>query len=607
MVSTAAAVTPKWLVPAKNQVRRHPILLGILPLALGILIAAPLALLVLNSFNVATLGTTATYGLGNWYVAFSDSSTIGALWNSLSLALVRTAISIPLALVLTWLIARTDLPGRSLLELLAWLSIFTPVLPLTMGWILLLDPKFGLVNTIMAAVPFLHGHTFNVYGFWGITWSYLASNAIAYKVVLLLPAFRRVSASVEDAARVCGASLLTATVRITLPLLAPAILLITVISLIFSFEGFEVELLLGEPVRFFVYSTRIYDLVTNQPPHVGEASAMSFIFMVWLLGLAFLYQRFLRSRTYTTVTGQGYVSRVIPLGIWRWPATICSFGLFAVGLGAPFTLLVLGSLMRLYGFFDIPNPFTLANWQDLFNDPAFLSGVRNSLVISTTTALTVVILYSILAYAIVRRRTRALRITDRLVWAPWAMPGVLMSLGLMWLYLATPLRSVLYGSLIGLIVAFVIRGSPLSTQFFKTTILQIGPELEEAGRVCGASWSYMYRHILLRLLAPTAITVALLTFLSSIYDISTPVLLYSGSSRPLSLLMLEYSFSGSRVRGDAIGVLITVFVVCLLSISRSFGYRLLARPTLSGMSRELKWRAIPAYPGLMAPLKERCL
>jgi iron(III) transport system permease protein len=166
-----------------------------------------------------------------------------------------------------------------------------------------------------------------------------------------------------------------------------------------------------------------------------------------------------------------------------------------------------------------------------------------------------------------------LRAVDVMVWAPWAVPGVLASLALLWLFLGTPLRSVLYGSVFGIALAFVFRASPIATQTFRTTLMQIGPEVEEAARTCGASWFRMYWRVALPLLAPAAVTVGLLTFLSSLYEISTPVLLYSPPSRPLSILMLEYGFSGARERASAVGVLITFMVLAVLIGSRAFGFR----------------------------------
>jgi iron(III) transport system permease protein len=393
-------------------------------------------------------------------------------------------------------------------------------------------------------------------------------------VVLLTPAFRRINAATEQAARVCGATARQTIFRITLPLLAPAVLLITVISLVLSFESFEVELLLGQPVHLYVYSTRIYDLVNNQPSNVGEATAMAVIFLVWLLALTFVYRRAIGGRSYTTVTGREYASRPTRLRRWRWPALAACVLLFCISLAAPLVLLVVGSMMRLYGFFAVQNAYTLAHWQELFRDPAFLSGLRNSVVMAGLASVAAMLVYSMLAYALVRYRSSTLRVVDGLVWAPWAVPGVLLSLSLLWLFLATPLRTVLYGSVVGLAVAFVIRAAPLSTSLFKTSLLQIGPEVEEAARTCGAAWLRMYWRIVLPLLAPAAVTVGLITFLSAVYDISTPVLLYNADSRPLSILMLEYSFAGARERGAAIGVLLTCGVLLILLVARRLGYSL---------------------------------
>jgi iron(III) transport system permease protein len=544
-----------------------------LPLIAGIILVLPLAMLLVNSVNVAAAGQPFQYGLGNWQAAFSDPSAIGALWNSLALSVTRTAISLPIALVLTWLIARTDMPGRNVIEVLAWLSIFVPVLPLAFGWVLLLDPKFGLLNMLISSLVGRQVSVFNIYGFWGITWVHLASTAVAYKVVLLTPAFRRINAAIEQSARVCGATARQTILRITLPLLAPAVLLVTTISLIVSFEAFEVELLLGQPIHLYVYSTRIYDLVNNAPSNVGEATAMAVIFLVWLVALTWVYRRALGGRNYTTVTGREYATRPARLGRWRWPALVLCIVYFLVALAAPLTLLVIGSVMRLYGFFNVPNTYTLAHWQELFADPAFFSGVRNSLIIAAAAGVATMLVYSMLAYTLIRYRSPVLRLVDGLVWAPWAVPGVLMSLALLWLFLATPARSVLYGSVVGLAVAFVFRAAPLSSQFFKTALMQLGRDVEEAARTCGAGWLRMYWKIVVPMLAPTAVTVGLITFLTAVYDISTPVLLYNASSRPLSILMLEYSFAGARERSAAIGVVLTVVVLCVLLGSRFFGYR----------------------------------
>src|SRR5438552_3716293 len=125
----------------------------------------------------------------------------------------------------------------------------------------------------------------------------------------------------------------------------------TAISLVLSVESFEVELLLGAPVHLYVYSTRIYDLVNNQPSNVGEATAMAVVFLVWLLLLTWLYRRAIGGRSYTTVTGRDYASRPILLGRWGWVALGMCLTYFILAIAAPLAMLVAGSFMRLYGFF----------------------------------------------------------------------------------------------------------------------------------------------------------------------------------------------------------------------------------------------------------------
>jgi iron(III) transport system permease protein len=545
-----------------------------LPVLIGVIVALPLLLMLANSFNIASPGQPPAYSLRDWIQAFSDSTSMRSLLYTVSLGVTRIVIALPVAFTLAWLIGRTDMPGRGVVELACWMGIFLPVLPMTFGWIILMDPQFGLVNTTLRHLPFVHGSVFNVYGFWGIVWVHLASTTIYIQTILMLPALRRVGASLEEAARVSGASQLWTVIKITMPILTPAVLGVGLLSFVRSLESFEVELVLGKPAGISVYSTRIYDLAHDQPPRYGEATALGFLFLVVMMALAIFYQRAISGRSYTTVTGKSYSAAPARLGRLRWVATAACFAFLAAALVAPLCFLITGSFMRRYGFFNLANPFTTAHWHDLFADSVFMSSVRNSLVIAACTAVLVMIVYSLVAYRLVRWKSRLTRIADVLLWVPWAVPGILMSLGLLWLFLGTPLRVALYGTVFGIVVAMVIKESPLSTLFFKAGLLQIGSELEESARVGGASWLKTYGRILLPLLAPTAITVGLLSFLSAIRDISTTVLLYSPRSRPLSILMLEYSFAGEMERGAAIGVLVTAFVLLVTIGARAAGFRL---------------------------------
>jgi iron(III) transport system permease protein len=542
-----------------------------LALAMGL----PLLFLLTGSFHLAAPGQPGRFGIANWTQAFSDPGTTGALWMSFLLSVTRLIPAMILSVTFAWLIARTDMPGGKFLESVCWIAYFVPDFPLVLAWILLLDPNFGLLNTLARSLPFIDGAVFNPYSFWGIVWVHTSTGGIWFKVMLLAPLFRRLGANLEEAARVAGANTRQMLRRVTLPVMAPMILAVSVLSFIRGLQSFNTELLLGTPAGIYVYSTKIYDYLQREPRAYGEATALGSVFLVVLAVLLYFYWRYLRGeRKFTVVTGQGYSTLKVKLGKWRYLALSGCLVYVAVMMFLPLIFLVVGSFMRRYGFFQLASPFTLSHWQNLFADPIFLLALKNSLIIAAATAVGGILLYSALAYLLVSRRAVAAPLLESFSWMPHILPGILLSLGLLWLFLATPLRFFLYGTVWGIALALILADSPVTTQAFKAGLLQLGPDLEESARVSGASWSYTYRRILLPLLAPIAAAVGLMNFGSALTSISTPVLLYSHESRPLAILLLEYSFTGELERAAALGLFITVIIGAMMIVGRKLGLKL---------------------------------
>src|ERR671923_1536091 len=562
------------LSPPVMRLRLRPIRIAEFSF-LVFLIAAmglPLIFLLTGSFNLAAPGKPAVYGFDNWQRAFTDPGTVSALWMSFSLSVVRLIPAMILSVVFAWLIARTDMPGGKWIESVCWIAYFVPDFPLVLAWILLLDPNFGFLNAVAKSLPFVDGAIFNPYSFWGIVWVHTSTGGIWFKVMLLVPVFRRLGATLEEAARVAGANTTTMLWRITLPVLSPMILAVSVLSFIRGLQSFNTELLLGTPSGIYVYSTKIYDFLHREPAAYGEATALGSVFLLVLGILLFVYWKLLSGkRKFTVVTGQGYSTARVKLGKWKYPALAGCISYLLVMMALPLAFLVLGSFMRRYGFFHINSPFTLAHWQNLFGDPIFLVSLKNSLIIATVTALGGILLYSTVAYLLVSRRMIAAPLLESFCWLPHILPGILLGLGVLWLFLSTSLRHVLYGTVWGIAFALILSDSPVTTQAFKAGFLQLGGDLEEAARVSGASWGYTYRRILLPLLAPIAAATGLMNFGNALTSISTPVLLYSHQSRPLSILLLEYSFTGELERGAALGLFITLIIGALMIVGRKFG------------------------------------
>ncbi len=533
MAGVAAAARPSRRIEAQSVFCTAVLAV----VALGVVY--PMLLVVLQSFQTALPGQAARYGLDGWRAALAEPALRASLLNTLSVTVARQLLSLPLAVLVAWLLARTDLPGGRWIEFAFWAAFFLPPLTVTLSWILLLDPEYGLVNTTLARLPFVGRGPFNIYSFWGIVWVHVITGSLTVKVILLTPAFRHMNATFEEASRVAGAGTLRTALRITVPVMAPVILSVLLLGTMVSLQTFEVEQVLGTPFRFFVFSTTIYDLLVTRVPRYDAATALAVLVLVAMLPLILVQQWLTRGRRYTTVTGQ-FRNTPLALGAWRWPALALALGLVAVVLGVPLVFALLGSFMKLFGFFHVAEPWTLDNWRTVLTDESFVSAVRNTLVLALGTAAAAVFLHSLIAYVIVRTRYAGRRLLDVFSWLPFAVPGVILGLALLWLFLGTPVLRPLYGTTALLIIAGLIAGMPLGVQIIKSGLMQLGGELEEASRVAGASWWITYRRIVLRLMLPTLVAVGMITFVGAARNIANVALLSTTANRPLAILQLDY-------------------------------------------------------------------
>jgi iron(III) transport system permease protein len=234
---------------------------------------------------------------------------------------------------------------------------------------------------------------------------------------------------------------------------------------------------------------------------------------------------------------------------------------------------VLGTFMKLFGFFHIPEPWTLDNWRTVLTDDLFASSLRNTLVLAVGTAGAAVFVHALIAYIAVRTRFAGRRLLDFVSWLPFTVPGVILGLALLWLFLGTPLLRPLYGTTTLLVVAGLIAGMPLGVQIIKSGLLQLGGELEEASRVAGASWWTTYHRIVLRLMAPTLVAVGMITFVGAARNIATVALLSTTANRPLAILQLDYIAQKKFEEAVVIACIIMVISLAGALVARVLGVR----------------------------------
>ena len=536
---------------------------------MGFYILYPLALILINSFNIATIGEPTRWGLGAWKEAFTEYGVREALWNTINLTLVRQAIVFPAGIFLAWILSRTNTPFSRGFEFLFWISFMLPSVATTYGWMLLLDPDYGLVNTWFDS--FLGVMPFDIYSFWGIIWVHTIGG-LDTKVMLLTPAFRRMDAAMEEASLLCGAGTLRTMFRVTLPVMTPILVVVLLLSLVRLFESFETELLLGTPWGFFVYSTMIVDLAKQDPPLTNQAAALGSIILVFLAVFIPLQRKIIGSRQYTTVTSH-FKPRLIDLRRWKY-LVAGGMGLICfLAVGVPILSTLGGSLMVRFGFFDLPQTWTLEYWRVAFSDPRLMLALKNTLIIAVVSAVVGPILFSLIAYIIVRTRLPGRSILDSICWLPSAVPGVLGGLGLLWMFLGTPFFRPLYGSLFLLIVASMMGGITLATQVLKANFIQLGKELEEASLTSGAGFWGTYFRIVLPLMAQTMVLIGVLKFLFAARTASSVILLATSETRTLALLALDQISGGYREAASITVLFIVLLTTGVALVARSFGLK----------------------------------
>jgi iron(III) transport system permease protein len=561
-------VIRSWLPPLNGGTALMAALLAIM----GFIVLYPLVLILINSFNTATIAEPPVYGLKAWREAFSEYGIWRSLWNSVKIGIVLQVIALPLGIFVSWLLARTNILFANVFEFGFWISFFLPSLATTFGWMLMLDPSTGLINAWLRQIPFLSGLNFDVYSFAGIIWVHLVSTGVSTKVMLMTPAFRRMDASMEEASRMSGASAFTTMWRITVPAMTPVIVVVFLLSVIRIFSSFEIELLLGVPWSFYVYSTKIVDLARQEPPLVNQAAALGSVILVFLAAFIPIQRKLITRRQFTTVTGQ-FKPKIIDLGAWRYPATaFVALVIFVLDV-VPLLSVLGGSFMTRFGFFNLPKTWTLEYWKMALSDPRILQGLHNTLIVAVSAGLVGAVLFSLIGYVLVRTKLPGRAALDSICWLPSAIPGVLSGLGLLWMFLGTPFFRPFYGTLVLLMVAQMLGGITLSTQILKANLVQLGKELEESSRMSGAGFWRTYLRIVFPLMAQTMVMVGVIKFMFAAQHNSAIILLATSETRTLSLLALDQVAAGYREVASITIIMVTLLTLGLAIVARSFGLK----------------------------------
>jgi len=540
----------------------------------ALFILAPVALIIWQSFlSDAFFNSLAKPTLEAYQFVFEDPDFWAALRNTLILSCGMVIIAVPLGAVLAFLMVRTDMPGRRILEPLVFLPLFMSPMVLAFGYIVAAGPSgfFALWwKQIFGSI------WWSVYSFPALM-TVVGLTHIPHVYIYVSTALRTVPSDLEEAARVAGASPIKVALRITLPLVWPAVAISAVLIFFLGFELFGLPYVLGDQDGRMVLATYLYKYNTLLGRPAYQFMAVIVICIMFItLPLVVLQRRMLQSvERYSTIGSKATRSTVIPLGRWGYfpCAAIIAWLGFAVVL--PLSGVILRSLVTNWGpLVSFQDVLTLDHYRELGNLAITSRAIINTLIIALLGGLASVGIYVLIGLASHRSKLASTRALDFLILLPRSMPGIVAGLVIFWLFLFIPFLKPFVASLGAMWIAYTLVWLPFGLRLVSNSFAQVGKELEEAAYVAGAKPWQVAKDVILPLAKGGLMAAWLLAFLLYSREYSTGIFLMGQGNEVMGTMLVSLWNGGNIDVASTLAVVNTAIIGAGIAIALKFGVRL---------------------------------
>ncbi len=510
----------------------------------------------------------------------SNPSTWTALYNSLYTSGLGTLLSLLLGSLFAFCLALTNIRLKQMWVFLFMLPMMIPPQVTALSWLQLFGPGSILLNSIGLAPSF--GSPNPLYSAEGIA-LLLGIQHAPLVFLALRTQLQCLPKEQIEAARLSGASLWRVFFDIVLPLCRTALWAGAAIAFVSALGNFGIPAMLGIPISYFVLPIQIYQTLSSfGPSMLSDVAALSVLMGVLAIGIVSL-QGVMQRRHALPLIGMAGRSLDFQLGKWRLATeSLLAVVLFAILL-LPLLALIATSLVPTLGVPLNGKTLTFAAWHAIFdNQSATWRALTNSMVLSVSAALLLMLIALPLAWLLVRYASRPLRWLQNAIDIPYTLPGVVLAIAIILLFSRPlPLLNVsLSGTLMIILIAYLARFLTVCLKPVHNSMLQLDPAMEEAASLAGANFSRRLRHIVLPLLAPAAFAGALLVFLTAVNELTVSALLWSAGKETIGVVIFNLDESGNKVLASAVSVLVVALVTCVMLL-------------LSGLGRYLPKGVIP--------------
>lgn len=544
---------------------------ALLTLILSVLVLLPLFWLTYYSFRSDTDGSAT---IENYVALVADPTLVRAYALAIGMALAVGLLACVIATPMAWLVARTDLPGRKIVRILVTASFVTPPFLGAIAYEILAAPNSGIVNIIYRKIFGLDPSSYlvNIYTFSGLIFA-IACYTFPYVFTLVANALDRVPSDLEDASAILGGGAMTTLRKVTIPMVLPAMLAGTLIAILQALTMFGSPAILALPAGFHVITTKIWSLF-QFPPRLGLAAAAAIPLLFITIMLLRTQKAILGRRGYTVLGGKSGTPRITKLGKWKWAAVSFVGGILSLTIILPYLAIIKTAFTATVGDPVTWDTLTLHHWNFvLFDFSATRLALWNTFLLGFLTATAVTAIALIVSYLVIRRSILGAGFLGVLATAPVAVPGIVLGVGLFLSY-ANPTFQ-LYGTIWILLIAFMTIELPAGYQQMSSAFSGVHPELEEAGRIMGASRLKTLWDITAPLLRTSVVAAWCFVFVGTIRELSATILLTTANTKLVSVIIYDLNESGD------LGA-ICVLGIILLAVSFLVVYLANRLPVLGG-------------------------
>jgi iron(III) transport system permease protein len=525
---------------------------------LCVLIILPMTWLVYYSF----VDRDGTFTLENFARLATDPTFVDPLITTVIISTSSAVICCAFASLMGWLVARTDMPLGNMVRALVTASFVTPPFLGAIAWELLAAPNSGLLNKAWRALTGaeMDAYLLNIYTLPGLIFV-ISCYTFPYVFVLIANALDRIPGDLEDASSILGGRTWTTARRVTIPLAMPALLAGALIAFLQSMTLFGSPAILALPAGFHTMTTKIWSLF-QFPPKLELAAAASLPLLVLTIVLLRAESMVLGRRGYSVVGGKQGSPRLVPLGALRWVALGFVLLVLALPIFLPYAALINAAFSRVASQFIWFDNFTFHNFDFVFFQlSATKLAVKNTFILGMLAATIGTILAVVISYVTSRKAIAGHRALGFLATAPVAIPGIVLGVGLFLSYARPPF--VLYGTLWILLIAFVTIALPAAYQQMQSAFRSVHSDLEEAGRILGATRLRTLRDITAPLLRTSVIATWCFIFVGVMRELSAAVILFTSETKVISVLIFDLKESGDLGAIAVLGLamLVITFVV----------------------------------------------